>query len=165
MEMNTRLQVEHPVTEAITGIDIVQEQLLIAAGRPLSYQKKEIQYRGYAIELRINAEDPQNDFLPSFGRITRYYAPGGPGVRVDGAIYTGYDLPPYFDSLCVKLTVWAMTWEAVLNRAQQVLHDIGIYGIKSTIPYYRKILASPDFRRGAFDTSFVDTHPELLSYS
>jgi pyruvate carboxylase subunit A len=165
MEMNTRLQVEHPVTEAITGIDIVQEQLLIAAGRPLSYQQKEIQYRGYAMELRINAEDPQNDFLPSFGRITRYYAPGGPGVRVDGAIYTGYDLPPYFDSLCVKLTVWAMTWETALNRAQQVLHDIGIYGIKSTIPYYRKILASPDFRRGAFNTAFVDTHPELLNYS
>lgn len=165
MEMNTRLQVEHPVTEAITGVDIVQEQLLIAAGESLSYRQEDIQHRGYAMELRINAEDPKNDFLPSFGRITRYYAPGGPGVRTDGAIYTGYDLPPYFDSLCVKLTVWAMSWEKLLNRAHQALHDIGIYGVKTTIPYYRKILASPEFRRGEFDTSFVDNHLELLNYS
>jgi pyruvate carboxylase subunit A len=165
MEMNTRLQVEHPVTEAITGVDIVQEQLLITAGEPLSYCQEDIQHRGYAMELRINAEDPKNDFLPSFGRITRYYAPGGPGVRTDGAIYTGYDLPPYFDSLCVKLTVWAMTWEKLLNRAHQALHDIGIYGVKTTLPYYRKILLSPDFRKGDFDTSFVDSHLELLNYS
>jgi pyruvate carboxylase subunit A len=164
MEMNTRLQVEHPVTETITGVDIVQEQLLIAADEPLSYRQEDIQHRGYAMEFRINAEDPKNDFLPSFGRITRYYAPGGPGVRTDGAIYTGYDLPPYFDSLCVKLTVWAMTWEKLLNRAHQALHDMGIYGIKTTLPYYRKILLSPDFRQGSFDTSFVDSHRELLSY-
>lgn len=164
MEMNTRLQVEHPVTEAITGIDIVQEQLLIAAGEPLGYRQKDIQHRGYAMELRINAEDPKNDFLPSFGRITRYYAPGGPGVRTDSAIYTGYDFPPYFDSLCVKLTVSAMSWEKLLNRAHQALHDMGIYGVKTTISYYRRILASSDFRRGEFHTAFVDDHPELLNY-
>jgi pyruvate carboxylase subunit A len=136
MEMNTRLQVEHPVT----GVDIVQEQLLIAAGESLSYRQEDIQHRGYVMEFRINA----NDFLPSFGRITRYYAPGGPGVRTNRAI-----LPPYFDSLCVKLTVWAMTCEKLLNRAHQALQDMGIYGIKTTLPYYRKILLSLDFRREA----------------
>ena len=109
MEMNTRIQVEHTITEQITGVDIVREQIRVAEGRQLSYRQADISYRGYAIQMRINAEDPKNDFLPSFGRITHYYAPGGPGVRVDTAIYTGYEIPPYYDSMCLKLVVWALT--------------------------------------------------------
>jgi len=165
MEMNTRLQVEHTVTEQITGIDIVQEQIRIAAGLPLRYRQEDVQYRGMAMEFRINAEDPKNDFLPSFGRITRYFAPGGPGVRTDAAIYTGYYVPPYYDSLCLKLTVWGLDWEELLNRAQRALNDMGVYGIKTTIPYHLEILRSPEFRSGRFDTSFVENHPELVNYS
>ncbi len=165
MEMNTRLQVEHTVTEQITGIDIVREQIRIAAGLPLRYRQDEVQRRGYAVEFRINAEDPKNDFLPSFGRITRYFAPGGPGVRTDGAIYTGYVIPPYYDSLCVKLTIWALTWEEVLDRSRRALLDIGVYGIKTTIPYHLEIINSPEFKAANFDTSFVEMHPELIDYS
>ena len=165
MEMNTRLQVEHPVTEIITGIDIVQEQIRIAAGKPLSVSQADIEYRGIGIEFRINAEDPKNDFLPSFGRITKYYAPGGPGVRTDGAIYTGYHIPPYYDSMCVKLIVWALTWEQLIARARRALRDMGVYGVKTTIPYHLAILGSADFRSGQFDTSFVEQHPELIDYS
>ena len=165
MEMNTRLQVEHPVTEQITGIDIVQEQIRIAAGEPLPFKQRDIKRRGYALEFRINAEDPKNDFLPSFGRITRYFAPGGPGVRTDAAIYTGYELPPYYDSLCAKLTVWALTWDKLIDRAARALLDIGVYGVKTTIPYHLEILHSAEFRAGKFDTSFVESHPELVDYS
>ncbi len=165
MEMNTRLQVEHPVTEDITGVDIVQEQIRIATDLPLQYTQRDIKRRGFAMEFRVNAEDPQNDFLPSFGRITRYFAPGGPGVRTDAAIYTGYELPPYYDSLCAKLTVWALTWEQLLERARRALKDIGVFGVKTTIPYYLEILDSPQFREGNFDTSFVESHPELVEYS
>jgi pyruvate carboxylase subunit A len=165
MEMNTRLQVEHTITEQITGIDIVQQQIRVAAGQPLSYRQEEVRRRGFAIQFRINAEDPQNDFLPSFGRITRYFAPGGPGVRTDGAIYTGYTVPPYYDSLCVKLVVWALDWNAALNRGRRALNDIGVYGIKTTIPYYLEILQSAEFCSGNFDTSFVESHPELIEYS
>lgn len=165
MEMNTRLQVEHTVTEQITGIDIVREQIRIAAGLPLRYRQDEVQRRGYAMEFRINAEDPKNDFLPSFGRITRYFAPGGPGVRTDGAIYTGYVIPPYYDSLCVKLTIWALTWEEVLDRSRRALQDIGVYGVKTTIPYHLEIINSPEFKTANFDTSFVEMHPELIDYS
>jgi pyruvate carboxylase subunit A len=165
MEMNTRLQVEHPITEMITGIDIVQEQLRIAAGEALAYTQEQVQHRGYAIEFRINAEDPRNDFLPSFGRITRYFAPGGPGVRTDGAIYTGYHIPPHYDSLCVKLIVWALDWDTAVRRSRRALRDIGLFGIKSTIPYYLEILESKDFIEHHFDTSFVEAHPELTEYS
>lgn len=165
MEMNTRLQVEHTVTEAITGIDIVQEQIRIAEGRVLRYAQAEVQRRGYAIELRINAEDPKNDFLPSFGRITRYLAPGGPGVRTDGCIYTGYNIPPYYDSLCVKLTVWALTWEELIRRARRALRDMVVYGVKTTMPYHLEILRTEEFISGRFDTSFVERHPELVNYS
>ncbi len=165
MEMNTRLQVEHTVTEAITGVDIVQEQIRIAAGLPLRYSQDQIRRRGIAMEFRINAEDPRNDFLPSFGRITRYFAPGGPGVRTDSAIYTGYQIPPYYDSMCAKLTVWALDWEQLLNRAVRALNDMGVYGVKTTIPYHLEILDSPEFRSGHFNTGFVEAHPELINYS
>ena len=165
MEMNTRLQVEHTITEQITGVDIVQEQIRIADGLPLRYQQSDIQKRGFAMQFRINAEDPKNDFLPSFGRVTRYFAPGGPGVRTDAAIYTGYEIPPYYDSLCAKLTVWALDWESVLNRSARALRDIGVYGVKTTIPYYLEILNNPEFREGRFNTGFVESHPELTQYS
>lgn len=165
MEMNTRLQVEHTVTEQITGIDIVQEQILIASGKPLSLKQEQIQKRGFAIQFRINAEDPKNDFLPNFGRITRYYSPGGPGVRTDAAIYTGYEFPPYYDSMCAKLTIWALTWEKALARAQRALLDMGVHGVKTTIPYHLEILRTPEFRAGKFETGFVEQHPELVNYS
>jgi pyruvate carboxylase subunit A len=165
MEMNTRLQVEHTVTETITGIDIVQEQIRIADGQELQYKQDEVKYRGFAMEFRINAEDPKNDFLPSFGKITRYYAPGGPGVRMDAAIYSGYVIPPYYDSMCAKLTVWALDWEGVIERGRRALSDMLVYGVKTTIPYYQEILKHPDFRGGEFDTSFVESHPELNNYA
>jgi len=165
MEMNTRLQVEHCVSEQITGVDIVQEQIRIASGLKLRFVQEDIQLRGFAMEFRINAEDPKNDFLPSFGRITRYFAPGGPGVRTDAAIYSGYEIPPYYDSMCAKLTVWALTWDNLLDRAERALNDIGVYGIKTTIPYQIEIVKSQEFQNGVFDTSFVESHPELANYS
>ncbi len=165
MEMNTRVQVEHTITEQITGVDIVREQIRIASGLPLGYRQQDINYRGFALQFRINAEDPKHDFMPSFGRIARYYAPGGPGVRTDTAIYTGYQIPPYFDSMCMKLIVWGLTWEEVLNRGARALNDMRVLGIKTTTPYYREILQHPVFRSGEFDTSFVESHPELLQYS
>ena len=164
MEMNTRLQVEHTITETITGIDIVQEQIRIASGNLLSYKQTEISYRGFAIEFRINAEDPKQDFLPSFGKITRYYAPGGPGVRTDASIYTGYIIPPYYDSMCAKLTIWAMNWTDAVHRGRRALGDIGLFGIKTTIPYYLEILKNQSFINANFNTSFVEIHPELTDY-
>ena len=164
MEMNTRLQVEHTITESITGIDIVQEQIRIAFGLTLQYKQEEIQFRGFAIEYRINAEDPKYDFMPSFGKITRYYAPGGPGVRIDASIYTGYVIPPYYDSMCAKLTVWALNWESVMQRGKRALNDIVVFGVKTTIPYYLEIMNNKEFKEANFNTSFVDDHPELINY-
>ncbi|NHZ69922.1 MAG: acetyl-CoA carboxylase biotin carboxylase subunit [Thermotogales bacterium] len=168
MEMNTRLQVEHTVTETITGIDIVREQIRIADGLPLSFKQDEIKRRGFAMQFRVNAEDPKNDFLPSFGKITRYFAPGGPGVRTDAAIYSGYTIPPYYDSMCAKITVWALSWDELLNRARRALYDTGydtgVYGVKTTIPYYLEVLDVDDFRAGKFDTGFVEDHPHLVNY-
>lgn len=165
MEMNTRLQVEHPITEMITGIDLVQAQINVADGKPLPFTQQDVVCNGFAIEFRINAEDPQNDFLPSFGRITRYFAPGGPGVRTDGAIYTGYYIPPHYDSMLAKLIVWAQDWDALLRRGKRALNDIGLYGVKSTIPYHLQILDADDFIKGQFNTGFIDAHPELTNYS
>jgi pyruvate carboxylase subunit A len=165
MEMNTRLQVEHTVTEQITGLDIVQEQIWVASGEPLSFTQADVRRRGFAVQFRINAEDPKNGFLPNFGRITRYYSPGGPGVRTDAAIYTGYEFPPHYDSMCAKLIVWALTWDRVVERSARALKDFGVYGVKTTIPYYLEILRAPEFRRGRFDTGFVEKHPDLVDYS
>lgn len=165
MEMNTRVQVEHTITEQITGVDIVREQLRIASGLPLSYRQEDIAYRGYALQFRINAEDPKNDFLPSFGRISHYYAPGGPGVRVDTAIYTGYEIPPYYDSMCLKLVVWALNWEDVISRGERALDDMRLHGVKTTASYYQQILKHPDFQHPDFNTSFVPNNPDLLNYS
>ncbi|WP_444996293.1 acetyl-CoA carboxylase biotin carboxylase subunit [Aliikangiella sp. IMCC44359] len=165
MEMNTRIQVEHTITEQITGVDIVQEQLRIASGKPLRYQQQDIQFHGFALQFRINAEDPKNDFLPSFGRVTHYYAPGGPGVRVDTAIFTGYEIPPFYDSMCLKLIVWALNWEDALSRGKRALDDMRLHGVKTTANYYQQILSHPEFINANFNTSFVNKNPELLSYS
>jgi pyruvate carboxylase subunit A len=163
--MNTRVQVEHTITEEITGIDIVREQIRIASGLPLSFAQEDVLHRGFALQFRINAEDPKNNFLPSFGKITRYYAPGGPGVRTDTAIYTGYVIPPYYDSMCLKLIVWALTWEEAMDRGLRALDDMRVQGVKTTAPYYQAILRDPEFRSGRFNTSFVESHPELTQYS
>jgi pyruvate carboxylase subunit A len=165
MEMNTRVQVEHTITETITGVDIVEEQIRVAAGLPLRFRQEEIRRRGFAIQFRINAEDPQNNFLPSFGRISRYYAPGGPGVRTDTAIYTGYEIPPFYDSMLAKVVVSALNWEDAIKRGERALRDMGLFGIKTTIPYYLEILRHPEFRAGQFNTGFVEKHPELVNYS
>jgi pyruvate carboxylase subunit A len=131
----------------------------------ISYAQQDINFRGFAMQFRINAEDPKNNFLPSFGRITHYYAPGGPGVRVDTAIYTGYEIPPYYDSMCLKLVVWALTWEETIARAQRALDDMRLHGVRTTAPYYKQILQHQEFQSGNFDTGFVPAHPELLEYS
>lgn len=164
MEMNTRLQVEHTITEAITGVDIVAQQIAIAAGEKLPFAQKDITLRGHAIEFRVNAEDPQNGFFPTPGRITRYHSPGGPGVRVDSCVYPGYTIPPHYDSMCAKLTIWAPDWTHAVKRSQRALHEYDIRGIKTTLPFYRAIAESEVFLQGQFDTGFMDQHPELLQY-
>jgi acetyl-CoA carboxylase biotin carboxylase subunit len=155
MEMNTRIQVEHPVTEAVTAIDLVKEQIRIAAGEPLSFQDPP-SLRGHAIECRINAEDPANDFRPSPGTITAFHAPGGPGVRIDTAVYAGYQVPPYYDSLIAKLIVRANDREEALSRAYHALDEFIVEGIHTTIPFLREVLAHPDFVAGRVDTQFVE---------
>jgi acetyl-CoA carboxylase, biotin carboxylase subunit len=153
MEMNTRLQVEHPVTELVTGIDLVREQIRIAAGEPLSFTD-ERRARGHAIELRINAEDP-NTFAPSPGRITALHMPGGLGVRVDTHVYAGYMVPPNYDSLLAKVIVHDVDRMAALRRARRCLDEMVIEGIRTNIPFLRRIISNPDFIRGDFDTGFV----------
>lgn len=165
MEMNTRVQVEHTITEQITGIDIVTEQIQIANFQKLSVSQSDIQIRGFSAQFRINAEDPKNNFLPSFGQISRYYAPGGPGVRIDTAIYTGYSIPPFYDSLCAKVIVWSNQWEQLIARSKRALNDVKISGIKTTLPYLLAILDAEAFAKGQFNTAFVETHPELVHYS
>jgi len=132
---------------------------------PLRFKQEEINRRGYAIQFRINAEDPQNNFLPSFGRISRYYSPGGPGVRTDTAIYTGYEIPPFYDSMLAKVIVSALTWEDVIKRGERALRDMGMFGIKTTIPYYLEILKHPEFKDASFNTGFVEKYSELINYS
>lgn len=155
MEMNTRIQVEHPVTEQVTGHDLIKLQLQIAAGERLP--RKKIVQRGHAIECRINAEDPVNDFRPSPGRITDFHMPGGFGVRVDTHAYAGYTVPPYYDSLTAKLIVYAQTRDGAINKMAGALEEFVVEGIKTTIPFHRQVMQSDKFRSGKFDTSFLDT--------
>jgi pyruvate carboxylase subunit A len=165
MEMNTRLQVEHPVTESVTGIDIVKKQIEIAAGLELGIKQKDVKVKGNAIECRLIAEDPQNAFLPNGGRITAYYSPGGIGVRIDGAVYKDYVVPDYYDPLLLKLTVIGSTWQEAVNRMKRALDEFVIRGIKTNIPYLQAIVNSEDFKKGYFDTEFINEHPELLEYA
>lgn len=155
MEMNTRLQVEHPVTEMITGIDLVKEQIKIAAGIPLSFTQKDITFRGHAIECRINAEDPQKDFRPSPGLVTNFLAPGGFGVRFDTCLYPGYRIPPYYDSLIGKLIVWGEDRNSAIERMQRALNELVIEGIKTTIPFHLTVLQNAFYRKGEVYTNFI----------
>jgi pyruvate carboxylase subunit A len=164
LEMNTRIQVEHPITELITGIDLVKEQIKMAAGEPLTLKQEDVVLRGCAIECRINAEDPRNNFFPSPGRITRYQSPGGIGIRLDGCVFGGYEVPPYFDPLLAKLCAWGNTWEEVLARMDRALEEYIIRGIKTTIPFYRKVLKDEDFRSGLFTTNFLTEKMPSLGY-
>ncbi len=164
IEMNPRIQVEHTVTEQITTIDIVQNQIWIAEGRPLIFGQHEVNLQGYAIQCRINAEDPQNGFLPSSGKITAYLSPGGIGVRIDGAVYKDYTVPPYYDALLAKMTVHGRTWNEAVRRTHRSLEEFVLRGVKTTIPFMKKIMEEPDFRAGRFDTSYLTSHPELTDY-
>jgi len=155
MEINTRVQVEHPVTEAVTGIDIIKEQIRLAAGAPLSFKQNQIRLSGHAIEFRINAEDPER-FIPSPGRITFFYPPGGPGVRVDTAAYAGSVIPPNYDSLVAKLIVHGLNREDAISRAKRALSEFKIEGIKTTIDFHKRVLNHRDFISGNFNTSFVE---------
>ena len=155
MEMNTRLQVEHPITEEVTALDLVKEQIAVAAGAPLSFADREMTPRGHAIEFRINAEDPVT-FAPSPGRIASFHAPGGLGVRVDTAAYQGYVIPPHYDSLIAKLIVWGRNRMEAIQRGRRALDFFVIEGIKTTIPLHRRILDDPDFIDGKLSTHFME---------
>jgi acetyl-CoA carboxylase, biotin carboxylase subunit len=156
MEMNTRIQVEHPVTEAVTGLDLLVEQIKVAAGEPLSVKQKDVQLNGHAIEFRINAEDPGHNFRPSPGLIEEYISPGGIGVRLDSHCYAGYRMPSYYDSLLGKLIVHGHTREQVISRAKRALGEFGIEGIKTTIPLHLQILDDPVFLGGNITTGFLN---------
>ena len=163
IEMNTRIQVEHPVTEMITGIDLVQAQFRIAQGEKLWLKQEEIQVRGHAIEVRVNAEDPEKGFRPSIGKVETLLFPGGPGVRVDSHLYTGYQIPPHYDSLIAKIIVWAPTREEAIRRMERALSETVIEGpgLKTTIPFHQKVLQNAFFRRGAVYTNFVARRMEM----
>jgi acetyl-CoA carboxylase, biotin carboxylase subunit len=156
MEMNTRIQVEHPVTEMITGIDLIKEQIRIASGEKLGYDQSEIKIEGHAIECRINAEDPDNNFMPSPGRIDRFHSPGGRGVRVDSHIYSEYIIPPYYDSMIAKLITYGKTRNEAIYIMQRALDEFLIRPLKTTIPFHRKVMSDDAFLRGSIDTSYVE---------
>ncbi len=162
LEVNARLQVEHPITEAVTGVDLVKEQIRVAAGLPLSFTQEEVTWRGHAIEMRINAEDPARQFAPNPRRISRWVAPSGPGVRVDSGFGPGSEVPPNYDSLVAKLIVHGADRAEAIARASRALREFVLVGPATTIPYHRAILESPDFRAGNLTTRFIDDHPELL---
>ena len=165
LEMNTRLQVEHPVTELVTGIDIVKEQLRIASGRPLGFQQKDVQQRGWAMECRVTAEDPYNGFLPSTGRIISLYEPTGPGVRIESGIYEGFEVSLYYDPLIAKLCVWGPDRAAAIMRMKRALSEYRILGIATAIPFHQKLFQSTRFIGGHFDTNFLDEHFTLEEQS
>ncbi len=160
MEMNTRIQVEHPVTEWITGLDLIKEQIAVAAGCPLSLRQADVKITGWALECRINAEDPARNFLPSPGLVRSYLPPGGPGVRVDSAMYAGYEIPPYYDSLVAKVIVWGKDRQEAVDRMQRALAEFVIEGIATTIPFHQKLLQNEAFLSGNFNTGFLDSHSD-----
>lgn len=159
IEMNTRIQVEHPVTEMLTGVDLVKEQILVASGEPLSLKQEDVPFVGHAMEFRINAEDPDQDFMPSPGEITSLEVPGGPGVRVDSAIYQGYTIPPFYDSMVGKLVVWGLNREEAIKRSNRALREFRLEGIKTTIPLHLRLLEDDAFRSGEYHTGYLE---ELL---
>jgi acetyl-CoA carboxylase biotin carboxylase subunit len=156
IEINCRIQVEHPVTEMLTGIDLVATQMRIAAGEPLGFTQEDVAQRGHAIEFRINAEDPEHDFRPGAGTIERFNAPGGPGVRFDSHAYAGYEVPPYYDSLLGKLVVWGPTREAAIARGRAALNELVIEGVVTNVQIHRALLVSEPFLEGRFTTNLLD---------
>ncbi|MGI9462841.1 MAG: acetyl-CoA carboxylase biotin carboxylase subunit, partial [Aestuariivirgaceae bacterium] len=157
LEMNTRLQVEHPVTEMITGIDLVQEQIRVASGLPLNLAQDDISFAGHAIECRINAEDPET-FTPSPGRVEAVHVPGGLGVRIDSAIYAGYSIPPYYDSLIGKLIVFGKSRNECLMRLRRALGEYVIEGVSTTIPLFQRLLAEPEIMDGRYDIHWLEKY-------
>jgi acetyl-CoA carboxylase biotin carboxylase subunit len=158
MEMNARIQVEHPVSELVTGLDLIQEQIRVAAGERLSVAQEDVVLRGHAIECRVNAEDPDKDFGPAAGQLDTYLPPGGPWTRVDSHCYPGWTISPFYDSLIAKVIVWAPTRPEALDRMDRALAEFQISGrgVKTTIPFHRRVLAHPQFRAGDVTTDFVE---------
>jgi acetyl-CoA carboxylase biotin carboxylase subunit len=156
IEMNTRIQVEHPITEAVTGVDLVKEQLKVAGGEGLSVRQEDVAVTGHAMEFRINAEDPDNDFLPSPGEVTAVEVPGGPGVRVDTAVFSGYEIPPFYDSMVGKLVVWGSDREEAMARGRRALAEYRLEGIKTTIPLHLRLLEDEVFVSGGYHTGYLE---------
>jgi acetyl-CoA carboxylase biotin carboxylase subunit len=156
IEINCRIQVEHPVTEMITGLDLIAEQIRIAAGEPLSFRQEAIQFRGHAIEFRINAEDPGDNFSPQTGEIESLQLPGGPGVRIDTHLYPGYEVPPFYDSLLGKLIVWGDDREIALARSRRALGELEIVGVKTNVPFHRGIIDKAAFLEARVSTNLLD---------
>jgi len=156
LEVNTRLQVEHPITEMITGIDLAKEQLRIASGKDLTFGQEDVKGRGWAMECRICAEDAMNNFMPAPGKIVKYAEPGGPGVRVDSGVYQGFTIPPYYDSLMAKLVVWAKNRAECISRMERALWEFQISGVKTNIPFHEVVLSNPNFIKGDYTTSFIE---------
>jgi acetyl-CoA carboxylase biotin carboxylase subunit len=157
MEMNTRIQVEHPVTEEVTGVDLVKEQILVAAGEKLSLTQDQVEWTGHAIECRINAEDHEHGFRPSPGKVTYFYKPGGPGLRMDSHVYAGYTVPPYYDSMIGKLIAYGKDRPEALRRMQIALEELIVEGVHTTIPFHLLALRDERFQRGDLDTRFVES--------
>lgn len=158
LEMNTRLQVEHPITEIVTGVDLAKEQLRIASGEVLTYKQSDIQQRGWAIECRLNAEDPLNNFTPAPGKLRRYRSSGGPGVRVDSGVHTGFTITPYYDSLISKLTVWGRDRNEAIARMRRALYEYIIVGVTTNIPFHKAVMNNEYFKRGDLTTHFIEDH-------
>ena len=158
MEMNTRIQVEHPVTEMITGYDLIAEQIRIAQGEKLRFRQSDIEFRGHSIECRINAEDPKQNFRPHPGKISAYLPPGGPGVRIDSHVYTDYEIPPYYDSLIGKLIVWGGDRPTAIKRMRRALRECAITGVPTTLEFHQQILQTPAFLAVDVYTNFIEEH-------
>ena len=161
LEMNTRLQVEHPITEAITGIDLAREQLRVASGFKLEYEQKDIKPRGHAIECRINAEDPLNNFMPAPSKIIRYAEPSGPGIRIDSGVYQGFTIPPFYDSMIAKLIVWAEDRNRCIARVKRALWEFQIGGVRHNIPFHQVVMNNEQFIKGDYNTSFIPRYKIL----
>jgi acetyl-CoA carboxylase biotin carboxylase subunit len=156
MELNSRIQVEHPVTEMVTGTDLVRQQILVAAGEKLEFTQDDVVHNGWSLECRINAEDPDDNFSPSPGEITRLVLPSGPGVRLDTHIYEGYEVPPFYDSLIGKLVVWGPDRGTAIQRMQKALSEFEVEGIKVTVPFHRAVFQDEEFISGMIDTRFLE---------
>lgn len=156
MEMNTRIQVEHPVTEMITGVDLIKEMISVAEGNVLSFRQEDVVMNGWSIECRINAEDPDRNFMPAPGKVNFYLAPGGPGVRVDSGAYPGYSIPPYYDSMIAKLIVWGSTRDEAIAKMKRALSEFIIEGVPTTISFHQRLLQHPSFEKGDFDIKFLE---------